>query len=382
MYRLNEHQSLLIGQLQKLTESHIAPHAADVDEKAQFPRESIQALAEAGWLGLAVPEEYGGMGQNMRLASAALERISYHCPSTAMVFKMHLCACASYLLNRRTEPELLRDVARGRHLSTLAWSEKGSRGHFWAPVSQAREQDGQVVLEAEKSWVTSAGQADGYVVSTRVPGAAGPTETALYLVLSSDPGIKVSGSWNGLGLRGNASAPMRLEQCVIPRSRALCDPGGGFSRMLEILPWFNLGSAAIAIGIAEAAVAATTAHLTSSRLEHMNSRLADLPTLRARLAQMRIETDRARAHLVCALDAVESGRPESTLLVLETKAAAAESVIRVTDLAMQACGGAAFSKHLRIERCFRDARAGAVMAPTSDVLQEFIGRALCGMNLF
>jgi alkylation response protein AidB-like acyl-CoA dehydrogenase len=117
-------------------------------------------------------------------------------------------------------------------------------------------------------------------------------------------------------------------------------------------------------------------------MEHLNNRLADLPNLRARLAQMRIETDRARAHLVSVIDSVESPGPMTTLLVLESKAAAGESAIKVTDLGMATCGGAAFSRHLSVERNFRDARASSVMAPTADVLHEFIGRALCGMELF
>jgi alkylation response protein AidB-like acyl-CoA dehydrogenase len=97
---------------------------------------------------------------------------------------------------------------------------------------------------------------------------------------------------------------------------------------------------------------------------------------------MRIETDKARAHLVKTLDAAESGDPSAMLLVLESKAAAADTALEVTDIGMRACGGAAFSKHLSVERNFRDARAMSVMAPTSDVLHEFIGRALCGMELF
>jgi alkylation response protein AidB-like acyl-CoA dehydrogenase len=97
---------------------------------------------------------------------------------------------------------------------------------------------------------------------------------------------------------------------------------------------------------------------------------------------MRIETDRARAYLVATLDALEEGSANAMLLVLGSKATCAEAAIRVTDWGMQTCGGAAFSKHLSLERNFRDARASSVMAPTSDVLHEFIGRALCGMNLF
>lgn len=385
MYRLDNEQMARIEDLRRVADEQIAPHAADVDEKARFPREALDALAQAGWLGLTIPTEYGGQGQGMRIASAALDEIAQRCASTAMVYLMHLCGCACYAAHPTSHEDTLREAASGNHLSTLAWSERGSRSHFWAPVSQATQNDGQVVLRARKSFVTSAGEADGYVVSTRTPNGTETTDnldTTLYLVRNDDAGLSVSGGWDSLGMRGNASAPMALEDCQVSAERALCEPGQGFPRMLEILPWFNLGNAAISVGIAEAATLATTTHLTAARLEHLDSRLADLPNLRARLAQMRIETDSARAHLASALDAVESAAPDAMLLVLASKAAAAEAAKRVTDLGMQTCGGAAFSKHLTLERNFRDARAMSVMAPTSDVLHDFIGRALCGMELF
>jgi len=149
-----------------------------------------------------------------------------------------------------------------------------------------------------------------------------------------------------------------------------------------VLPLFQVGTAAVALGIAEAAVQATARHLTATRLEHMNSSLAELPTLRARLAQMRIETDRARAHLVSVLDSLESPGPATQLLVLEAKAAATEAAVSVTDLAMRTCGGAAFAGAHGLERLYRDARAPIVMAPTTDQAYDFIGRALCGLEVF
>jgi alkylation response protein AidB-like acyl-CoA dehydrogenase len=382
MYRLNAQQEEIVARARRLAAERIAPFAAAVDREGRFPREAMQALAEEGFYGLSLPVQVGGLGQGLRAACAVLDEIAQACGSTAMVYLMHLCACACYSASPAAA-RILPEVARGRHLGTLAWSETGSRSHFWAPVSQATAHNGQVVLSARKSWVTSAGEADGYVVSTRSPQASSPTDSVLYLVYRDDPGVRVEGSWEGLGMRGNASAPMALENCRLDPERALCPPGQGFPTMLEVvLPWFNLGSAAVSVGLAEAATRATQAHLTASRLEHLGSRLADLPNLRARLAEMRIETDRTRAHLASVLDAVEQPGPATVLLVLESKAAAAEAAVRVTDLGMQACGGAAFSRHLTLERHFRDARAAAVMAPTTDVLRDFIGKALCGMELF
>jgi alkylation response protein AidB-like acyl-CoA dehydrogenase len=384
VYRLSADQTAVIARAQQVGDDVIAPHAAVVDRESRFPREALEALGGAGLLGLTVPTEYGGLGQGLRVAAATLDEIARRDASAGMVVLMHLCGVACYAAAPQVAAQPLREAAAGRHLSTLAWSEKGSRSHFWAPVSQAAEQDGgKVTLNAEKSWVTSAGYADGYVVSTRSPHAANPTDIVLYLACKGEPGLNVSGPWDSLGLRGNASSPMLLHNCTLSADSALCEPGKGFDFMLGVvLPVFQIGNAAISIGICEAAVQATTQHLTGKRFEHLDSKLADLPNLRARLAKMRIETDRARAHLVSVLDAVETSAPNAMLLVLEAKAAAAETALLVTDLGMQACGGAAFSKHLSLERNFRDARAASVMAPTTDVLYDFIGRALCGMELF
>ena len=383
-YRLNAEQSAIVDQARKIADEQIAPHAADVDEKGRYPREGMAALGRAGFYGLNIPRESGGMGQGLRVACAVLDEIAQRDASLAMVYKMHLSACAAYVAFPQTGTRFFSQIAAGKHLTTLAWSEAGSRSHFWAPVSQAVESGGKAILNAQKTMVTSAGEADGYVVSTRTAGGTSGTDTMLYLVLKEDKGMRISGPWNGLGMRGNASNPMVLENCSIPSDRALCKRSEGFPTMLGVvLPWFNLGNEAISVGIAEAAVTATAAHFTSTRFaDANNSRLADLPTARARLAQMRIETDTARAHLTSVIDAVEQPGPRTTLMVLESKAVGAEAALRVTDLAMKACGGAAFRKQLTLDRNFRDARAGYVMGPTSDVLQEFIGRALCGMELF
>lgn len=383
MYNLSAEQTALVEKARQIAAESIAPYAKEVDEQSRFPREAIDALAKGGFLGLTIPTAYGGLGQGLRVAAAVLDEIAQVDASTAMVYLMHLSGSACYVAFPAPFENILQEIATGRHLTTLAWSERGSRSHFWAPVSQAVENDGELSLSATKSWVTSAGEADSYIVSTRTAGGTAPTDTMLYAVYKDDPGFAVNGAWNSLGMRGNGSAPMVLENTTIPADRAVCAPSDGFRTMLEVvLPWFNLGNSAVSVGISEAAVGATIAHLTGAGMQHLNNKLADFPTLRARLAQMRIETDRARAHLVAVIGSVEQPGPATTLYVLESKAAAGESAIKVTDLGMQACGGAAFSKHLTIERNFRDARAASVMAPTTDVLWDFIGRALCGIDLF
>ena len=383
MYRLSDADQKILDIVIEVADRHVAPAAAKVDADGRFPTEAMTALGNAGLLGLTVPSQFGGMEKGARVAAAALEALAERCSSSAMVYLMHLCGVACYAAVPERTSEFLSAAARGRHLSTLAFSERGSRSHFWAPVSRAARTNGRVSLSAEKSFVTSAGCADGYVVSTLDADGSTAFASTIYLVLANDPGVNASAPWDGLGLRGNSSGPMSLKDVTLPKERALTENGKGLDMMLGIvLPMFQIGSAAVALGLAEAAVRKTTAHLTQAKLEHQGAVLADVPVLRTRLAQMRIETDRARAHLVAVLDSLESPGPMTQLLVLEAKAAATEAAVVVTDLAMRACGGAALARGLGLERLFRDARAPIVMSPSTDQAHDFIGRALCGMEVF
>lgn len=387
MYRLNNDQEALVAKARDVAENILKKHAPEVDAEGRFPREAMEALGSEGLLGLNVPASCGGLGQDLRTVAAVVETLATHCPSTAMVTMMHYSGVASMAASPERCGQWLQDAARGEHLSTLAFSEKGSRSHFWAPVSQAVRENGSVVLSAEKSWVTSAGIAESMIVSTRAHAAEDGSEVegnSVYVVLKDDPGVEISGGWNSLGMRGNQSNPVSLTGVRIPEGeRALAENGAGLDLMLgQALPTFQICQGAIGVGIAEAAVQATARHLSASRLQHAGQSLADLPTLRARLGEIRIETDRARAYLVSVLDKLEAGAEDAVLHVLAAKSSSGETAVHVTDVAMRSCGGAAFSKHLGLERFFRDARAAIVMAPTTDHIREFVARANLGMPLF
>ena len=237
-----------------------------------------------------------------------------------------------------------------------------------------------MALNARKSWVTSAAHATSYVWSSQPLHSPGPM--TLWLVPSDSPGLAIAGPFDGLGLRGNASVPVSATDVVVGRDTMLGGDGQGLDVALTVaLPWFLILSAAFSLGLMEAVTAETGRHLTGTRLEHLDRRLIEQPVPRADYARMRLSTDATRALLRDTLAAVETGRPDATLRVLEVKAAASEAALFVTDLAMKVCGGAAFRKELGIERRFRDAQAARVMAPTTDALLDFIGRAVGGLDL-
>ena len=362
-----------------------ASAAPEVDREARFPAEGLAALKGAGLMGLTVAAAQGGRGRGMRAFAGVVEELAGACASTAMVYVMHVSATQA-IASSRTLGErdaLLAKIASGGHLTTLAFSEAGSRSHFWAPMSELAEAGDGYRTSAKKSWVTSANHADSYVSSARRPGAASALESTIYLVGRRDAGVRTTGRFDGLGLRGNDSAPVELEGVAVRKQDLISEPGAGAATMLEVvLPWFVVGSAAMAAGLCRAAVGAVGQHLTGTRLEHLGQALRDLPGPRARIAQMSVRTEEARALLGHAIASAEAADPAAALAMLQARRSALDAALHVTDLAMKAGGGAAFSRQLPLERLFRDARAGWVMAPTVDHLDDFIGKALTGLPLF
>jgi len=375
-----------VSSAKEIADRVLAPAARQNDKEGKFSPEAVTALGRAGLLGLMLPADVGGSALGPRSFAAVMATLAEADASVAMVYLMHVSATATVAKARAsaTTTPILKEIAAGRHLSTLAFSEAGSRSHFWAPISRARRNGAGVRITAKKSFVTSAGQAQSYVVSSLAPEGTGPTASTLYLVPAGVPGLSVAGPWDGMGLRANASAPMALEDCAVGPESQLTEDGAGFEAMLQVvLPLFNLGTAAVALGLCRAAVAATANHLKSARFEHLGQSLGEsLPTLRAQLATMQVETDGLAVRIDDVVDHLERPRDTTMLRVLESKAAAGDVAISVTSTAMRVCGGAAFSKHTNVERLFRDAHAGAVMAPTGDVLREFIAKALLGIPLF
>src|SRR5580704_14098813 len=214
-----------VSNAKEIADRILAPAASQNDKEARFSSEAIAALGPAGLLGVMLPTEVGGSALGPRTLAVVTATLAEADASAAMVYLMHMCATATIAAARpgAAVAQTLKDISGGKHLSTLAFSEAGSRSHFWAPISRAERNGAGVHLTARKSWVTSAGHAQSYVVSALSPEGTGPTESTLYLVARDTPGLSVAGPWDGMGMRANASAPMTLEDCAIAPGLQLTD---------------------------------------------------------------------------------------------------------------------------------------------------------------
>ena len=356
-----------------------AQHAGDVDRRARFPREVMDALAEQGLLGLTVPSPLGGLGEGFEAAFEVLNRLARRCASSGMILTMHYAAVAVLrdAAGGRFET-VLREIGAGEHLSTLALSEKATRSNFWISMGDTKRlPDGGTALTVDKSFVTSAGPANSYIVSVGSAERTGHSSSELWLVGAHQEGVEVLDWWQGSGLRGNSSAPMRF-RCDLPAASAITGPGEGLDVILGvILPWFQMGAAAVSVGVARAAVDFARDHVVGTVLEHLGQRLVDQPVVRHTLGRLISRVDTVEGFLRAAVAELGAGTA-GVDRILELKAVANEVALEATDGAMRLGGGAAYSGGSPADRLFRDARAGVVMAPTADMVYEMVGRVAAG----
>ena len=365
----------LVESVREVAQGQVAPAAAEVDRDRLFPEQSIRALAERGALGLLVPEASGGAGGSLAALVEACEAVGAACASSGMVFLMHSVAAATVAGGggERAE-EYLEAMAAGRMLGTLAFSERGTGAHFYAPELAAQRDNGGVRISGRKSFVTSGGHADLYLVLVK----AGDGDALDCYAVTGEDGVEFEGSWEGLGMAGNSSVAAQFD-CLVDDAARIGAAGEGAGLVFgTVAPFFLAGLAAVNVGIASAALAAAIEHVSRPRYSDGGS-LAEIQSIQHALADMEIATRSARLVVRDAAQLGDAGDGGALVALMTGKVGATEAAASVTQSALEVCGGQGYTPALPIERHLRDARAGAVMAPTNGVLRNWIGRALAGL---
>ena len=366
---------------QRLAEASLRPTAAETDRQRRYPAQGLEVLGAAGFMGLLVPAQYGGKGGSLTDLALAASAFGWGCSSTAMCFLMHSCGCA--VIASKASPEQgkrwLEPAASGAAVATLAFSERGTGAHFYMPEIKAEQRAGAFHLNGRKSFVTNGGHAQLYPVLVNASGGQG---LDLLMVTPELSGVKFEGQWDGLGMSGNSSIAMQLSDVAVPAGNLLGKEGDGQEVVFNVVaPTFLIGLAAVNVGIGQAALDAAVEH-AKTRKYPTGQTLAQIQVIQSYIADMSIAVQGARQLVLEAARAADSADLMAMPLVMQAKVAATEAARKVTDLAMQVGGGQAYSRSLPIERLWRDAHAGSVMAPTNEVLKEWLGRIHTGQPLF
>ncbi|HEX4345473.1 MAG TPA: acyl-CoA dehydrogenase family protein [Solirubrobacteraceae bacterium] len=355
----------------------IAADAAAVDREHTFPAAALRSLAEAGGLGIVVPQEHGGAGGGLTALAEACETVGSACASSGMVFLMHSVTAATVAGGGGANAAAyLQSLASGERIGTLAFSERGTGAHFYAPGLAAERHNGGVRISGRKSFVTSGGQADIYLVLVQSASGEG---LDCFAVEGDADGVRFDGVWEGLGMAGNSSIALELSDVYADDAARIGDAGAGAGLVFGVVaPFFLVGLASVNVGIAAAALKAAVDH-AASRTYGDGSALAEVQTIQHLLADMDIAVRSARLLVRDAAALGDAGDPGALVPIMEAKVAATETAATVTQRALEVCGGQGYTPALPIERHLRDARAGAVMAPTNGVLRNWIGKALAGL---
>lgn len=359
---------------EKLPLDEIAALAASVDREGRFPRESLDLLSDVGMLGLMVPSDCGGSQADLTRFAETCRSLGTACASTAMVYLMHSVAAAT-LAGGGTSDDYLRRMADGE-IGTLAFSERITGAHFYSPDIAAVSRDGERFASGRKSFVTSGGEADLYLLLVQSEDGAD-----CYVVEAGERGVEFEGDWRGIGFRGNSSIAMELNEVRMTAS-ARVGPAGGATELIfgVVAPTFLVGLAAVNAGIARAAVTAALDHV-KLRSYADGSKLIDVQSVQQELAHIDGVTRTAELAVIEAATLADAESDDALLAVMQAKVIATKASAEVARRALVICGGQAITPDLPLERHLRDAQAGAVMAPTNGVLKNWIGKALAGLPI-
>ena len=363
-----------------IADKELAPRAEQTDRERKYPRESLDALRDAGFWALRVDKQYGGQGADLLSTVLVVEELAKRCPSTAMCYKMHLEA--SEVINRMPTDyqveNFVKPMARGEVFTTVAGSETWRDGDNWTTsreFSVANKVPGGYKLNnVRKSYVTSSEHATHYFFLCRMSEEATADQTSLLFVERDKIEWELLEEWNGLGLRGNASSPMRFNG-VVPEENRI---GGENTGMAEaggvFVPVLGLTYAAAYLGTGSGAF--DLAKLEGDRRFASGSRRMDAPVNQRRMAELSVQIEAAQTMLHAAAATFDAGKLGSPLPIMQAKVLCSETAVNVTQELMTMFGGTAFAGRMPMERYFRDARAGMIMALPNDGTYDTISNLL------
>jgi alkylation response protein AidB-like acyl-CoA dehydrogenase len=359
--------------------------APRIDREAAWPETGLRALLEAGLGGLVAPKSAGGLGYGMLGLAQVCEVLGRACPSTALCFGMHCVGTAAITARHTAEQQhrFLEPICRGEHLTTLALSEPGTGSHFWFPETRLDRHQGGYRVRGRKTFVTNGGHADSCVASTVAAEADAPPGMFSCVVVPADAdGIAWGEPWSGLGMRGNSSITMDLNDVPLPAENLLGEEGDQVWYVFHVIaPYFIVAMTGTYLGIASTALEEVRQHMARRQLSHAGRSLAQQPLLQHRLGQLWSEVERTRRLAYYGAGTGDAGAEDALPAILASKAEVGDCAVHVVNEAMTLCGGIAYRENSRLGRLLRDARAVHVMAPTTDTLRTWIGRTLLDQPL-
>jgi alkylation response protein AidB-like acyl-CoA dehydrogenase len=376
--RLNEEQLMIRQTVRDLARDKIAPRAAEIDAKGEFPWDIVDLYRKHDLFALPFPPEYGGLSGSALTLNIAVEEIAKVCATSALILAVQALGAYPILLAGSDEQKqrLLPDLASGRKLSAYALTEPGAGSDPAGMETRAELHGDEYVITGSKLWITDGGVADTITLFAKTAPRARAEGISAFVLEDAQQlrGFKANTIHGKLGIRGSNTAELHLDEVVVPAANRIGDEGDGFKIAMRVLDRSRPGVAAQALGIAQGALDYAVGY--AKERKQFGKSIAEFQGIQFMIADMEAQTAAARAVVYWASQLIDDHSPEVTHYAAIAKLLASDTAMRVTTDAVQILGGYGYVSEYPVERMMRDAKITQIYEGTNQIQRVVIARDL------
>lgn len=373
---LNDQQKMIQKMVREFAEKEIAPIAAELDEKAEFPSKILEKMAKLGLLGIIIPTEYGGAGLDVVSYATVVEEISRKCASTGVITSVHNSLVAWPIMKYGTEEQkkkYLPILAKGEQIGAFAGTEPNAGSDLGAMQTTAVLKGNKYIINGDKTFITSGPKAGIIIVFAVTDKEAGSKGISAFIVENTMKGFKVGSIFDKMGINANLVSELVFEDMEVPKENLLGKEGDGFKIALSTLDGGRIGIACQAVGISQAALDECIEY--SKQRQQFGRPIAKFQAIQWMIAEMATRIEAARFLAYNAAYKKDSGERYSKEAAM-AKLFASETAMDCVIKGVQIHGGYGYTKEYTIERLFRDAKITEIYEGTSEVQKMVIAGSL------
>jgi alkylation response protein AidB-like acyl-CoA dehydrogenase len=372
---LSEEESMFRDAVREFAEIEVRPHVSAMDEAAQIRPDLISKFFELGLMGIEVPEQYGGSGGTIFMATLAIEELARVDASAAIYVDVHNTLVNNAVIRWGTPEQQARYFPRltTELLGAFALSEPGSGSDAFALATRAERRGQDWVLTGRKFWITNGAEAGLFIVFANADPSKGYKGITAFLVERGFPGFSVGKKESKLGIRASSTTELILEECIVPAENVLGPVGQGYKISIETLNEGRIGIGAQMIGVATGALGAAVAYVKERR--QFGKAIAEFQAVQFQLAQMATDLEAARLMVYNAARLKDAGLAFAQQAAM-AKLFSSQVADRITSSCLELFGGYGYSKEYPAEKYYRDAKIGTIYEGTSNMQLQTIAKAL------
>jgi acyl-CoA dehydrogenase len=374
--KLTDDQEMFRKMISDIAKKEFSERAKEIDKTHRFPHENVEILRDCGFMGLTIPEQWGGAGMDYTCYSIAVEEISKICASTGTIFSAHLSLCTvpiEHFGNDEQKEKFLRPLATGVKLGAFALSEPGNGSDAAGMHTHAVEEGDFYVLNGSKAWISNGAVADTYLVLAQTNYELKHKGVTAFIIEKGAEGMSFGKPEDKLGIRASSTTQIHFDNCKVPKSQILGKIGDGFKIAMMTLDVGRIGMASQAIGIAKAAFEDSIKY--AQQREAFGQKISEFQAIQFKLADMMVDIEAARLLTYQAISKHDRGE-KFTRESASAKLFASETAMKHTVEAVQIHGGYGYTTEYNVERYMRDAKITEIYEGTSEIQRIVIAKEL------